>query len=325
MRYLITGGAGFIGSHLAEECLKNGDAVVAIDNMSTGRADNIRHLEAQYPEFKFIQDSVMNYSRMVELVGTCDAIFHMAAAVGVEYILENPLLSIQINFRGTDLLLELANKFQKRVVLASSSEVYGRNDKVPLREDDDRTYGSTAVVRWSYAAGKALDEFLGFAYFQTTRLPVVIIRFFNIIGPRQTGRYGMVVPRFVCQALRGDDLTVYGDGKQSRTFTCVFDAVSAVRKLINMKEAYGQVFNIGGAQEVTIYELAERVIQLTHSKSKIKIISYDEAYQNGFEDMERRVPDVSKVEKLLGCVNPTSLDDTIRSVIRYFQERPDVR
>ena len=267
----------------------------------------------------------MNYNRMMELVGSCDAVFHMAAAVGVEYILENPLLSIQINFRGTDLLLELANKFQKRVVLASSSEVYGRNNKVPLREDDDRTYGSTAVVRWSYAAGKALDEFLGFAYFQTTHLPVVIIRFFNIIGPRQTGRYGMVVPRLVGQALRAEDLTVYGTGEQSRTFTCVFDAVNAVRRLVNTPEAFGQVFNIGGAEEITILQLAERIIQLTHSRSRIKIIPYSEAYQSGFEDMERRVPDVSKVEKILGCVNPTSLDDTIRAVIEYFRGSPAVR
>jgi UDP-glucose 4-epimerase len=239
--------------------------------------------------------------------------------------LENPLLSIQINFRGTDLLLELANKFQKRVLIASSSEVYGRNNKVPLREDDDRIYGSTAVVRWSYAAGKALDEFLGLAYSQTTKLPVVIIRFFNIIGPRQTGRYGMVVPRFVCQALRGEDMTVYGTGEQSRTFTCVHDAVKAVRRLIGMREAYGQVFNIGGAQEITIFELAKRIGELTHSPSKIKVIPYEQAYQSGFEDMERRVPDVSKVERLIGCVNPTSLDDTLGSVIDYFRERPTGR
>jgi UDP-glucose 4-epimerase len=324
MKYLVTGGAGFIGSHLAEECLKLGDEVIAIDNLSTGRRENVAHLESR-PRFHLIEDTIMNYNRMLELVGSCDGIFHMAAAVGVEYILDNPLLSIQINFRGTDLLLELANKFQKRVVLASSSEVYGRNNKVPLREDDDRTYGSTAVVRWSYAAGKALDEFLGLAYSQTTHLPVVIIRFFNIIGPRQTGRYGMVVPRLVCQALRGDDLTVYGTGRQSRTFTCVFDAVNAVRRLINTPEAHGQVFNIGGSQEVTVYELAERIIKLTKSKSKIKIVPYDQAYQSGFEDMERRVPDVSKVEKVLGCVNPTSLDDTIRSVIDYFKDRPEVR
>ncbi|MDD5541633.1 MAG: GDP-mannose 4,6-dehydratase [Acidobacteriia bacterium] len=324
MKYLVTGGAGFIGSHLAEECLQNGNEVVVLDNFATGRRDNLKHLE-KYPHLKLVQDSIMNYSRMVELVGSCDAVFHMAAAVGVEYILENPLLSIQINFRGTDLLLELANKFQKCVLIASSSEVYGRNNKVPLREDDNRTYGSTAVVRWSYAAGKALDEFLGLAYWQTTHLPVVIIRFFNIIGPRQTGRYGMVVPRLVCQALRGEDLTVYGNGQQSRTFTCVYDAVKAVRRLIGMPEAYGQVFNIGGSKEITILDLAKRIIELTDSKSTIKIVPYEQAYQSGFEDMERRVPDVSKVEKLIGCVNPTSLDDTIRSVIEFFKDRPDIR
>lgn len=324
MRYLITGGAGFIGSHLAEECLKHGDEVVVVDNFSTGRRENIQHLE-KHPGFQLIQDTMMNYSRMLELVGSCDTLMHLAAAVGVEYILENPLLSIQINFRGTDLLLELANRFQKRVLIASSSEVYGRNNKVPLREDDDRIYGSTAIVRWGYAAGKALDEFLGLAYFQTTHLPVVIIRFFNIIGPRQTGRYGMVVPRLVSQALRGEDLTVYGSGQQSRTFTSVFDAVKAIRRLINTPEAYGQIFNIGGAKEITVLELAQRIIELTRSQSKIKMVPYNEAYKSGFEDMERRVPDLAKAEKILGCVNPTALDNTIRSVIDYFIYQPTTR
>jgi len=320
VKVLITGGAGFIGSHLAEAYLGRGEEVYVIDDLSTGSRDNIGHLLGN-PLFHFVNDTILNRETLLELTGICDVVVHLAAAVGVKLIIDEPLKSIHTNIAGTEIVLELANKFRKKVFLASTSEVYGRNPKVPLAEDDARIYGSTAVVRWSYAATKAMDEFLALAYFRNKQLPVVIGRFFNTIGPRQTGRYGMVVPRFVGQALRGQPLTIYGDGNQTRTFTYVEDLVRGIMALVDEPAAAGQIFNIGGDEEISINDLAARIKRLTGSSSPLVHIPVEEAYEEGFEDMERRVPDLTKVRKLVGYRNTWNLDAMLAGIIEYERTR----
>ena len=320
MRILITGGAGFIGSYLAEAYLARGEEVYVIDDLSTGSLENIRpHLKN--PRFHFVNDTILNRDRMLELTGICDVIAHLAAAVGVQLIIDEPLKSIHTNILGTEVVLELANKFRKMTFLASTSEVYGRNSKVPLKEDDMRIYGPTDVARWSYAASKAMDEFLALAYHRTKMLPVIVARFFNTVGPRQTGRYGMVIPRFVGQALRNEPITVYGDGKQTRNFTYVGDVVKGVLALIDSPKSVGEIFNMGGEGEISINDLAQKVKILTGSASPIEHIPYEKAYQEGFEDMERRVPDISKIQSFVGYENTHNLDAILEKVIEYERLR----
>ena len=294
MRAFITGGAGFIGSHLSEALLDRGDQVLVLDNLSTGSIDNIRHLKGR-AGFEYFIDSVENEPLLAELIDRSDVVFHFAAAVGVKLIVEQPVQTIETNVHGTEVVLKHANKKKKLVVLASTSEVYGKSNNVPFREDSDLVLGPTPKHRWAYACSKAIDEFLALAYWKERKLPVIIVRFFNTVGPRQTGRYGMVIPNFVRQALAGEPITVFGDGEQSRSFTHVSDVVGALIKLVQEPAAIGQVINIGNPEEVTIRQLAERVRQLSGSSSPIKVIPYEEAYESGFEDMPRRVPDLSKV------------------------------
>lgn len=324
MKILITGGAGFIGSHLAEACLGRGDEVYAIDDFSTGCRENIEHLSAD-TRFHFVEDTILDRDAMLELTGICDVVVHLAAAVGVRLIIEEPLKSIHTNIAGTELVLELANKFRKKTFIASTSEVYGRNSRVPLREDDERIYGSTAVARWSYAATKATDEFLALAYHRNTGLPVVVARFFNTVGPRQTGRYGMVIPRFIGQALRNEPLTIYGDGCQTRTFTYVGDLVAGVLALVDEPRAEGEIFNIGGEEEISINELARRIKALTGSTSPLIHIPYEEAYQEGFEDMERRLPDIGKIKNLMGYRNTVGLDEMLRRIIEHESNKDRIQ
>lgn len=322
MKILITGGAGFIGSHLAEKYLRLGDDVYIIDDLSTGTLENIKHLQEDksHKDKLFVTiDSILNHDVMLELVGTCDVVLHMAAAVGVQYILENPLSSIVTNIKGTEEVLELCNKFRKKVLIASTSEVYGKHTHAPLVETDNIIYGPSTKFRWSYAAAKLMDEFTALAYHRTKNLQVVITRLFNTVGPRQTGRYGMVMPRFVQQALRNEPITVYGDGTQTRTFTYVGDVVDAITMLIKCPDAIGDVINIGGAEEIAIKNLAERVKKLTCSTSEIKFIPYDEAYTKDFEDMQRRVPSVEKIKGLIGWKSKVSLNDILGKVIEYYR------
>ena len=322
MKVLITGGAGFVGSHLAEKYLKFGDDVYIIDDLSTGTLENIKHLqddESNKNRLFVTIDTILNRDIMLELIGTCDVVLHMAAAVGVQYILENPLSSIVTNIKGTEVVLELCNKFRKKVLIASTSEVYGKHTHAPLVETDNIIYGPSTKFRWSYAAAKLMDEFTALAYHRTKKLQVIIIRLFNTVGPRQTGRYGMVMPRFVQQALSNETITVYGDGTQTRVFTYVEDVVDAIAKLAKCSDAIGDVTNIGGAEEVAIGNLAEMVKKLTFSTSQIKFIPYDEAYTKDFEDMQRRVPSIEKVEKLINWKPTTSLDNIIESVIEFYR------
>lgn len=321
MRVLITGGAGFIGSHLADASLQRGDEVFVIDDLSTGTFENIQHLKGQ-PRFHYTIDSVHNVPVAAELVDQCDVIYHLAAAVGGKLIVESPVRTIETNVRGTEVILELANKKKKKVLIASTSEVYGLSSDVPFREDGNLVMGATTKGRWSYACSKAIDEFLALAYWREKKLPTIIVRLFNTVGPRQTGRYGMVIPTFVKQAVAGRPLTVYGDGKQSRCFGYVGDVVEALIKLMEHPEAVGQVFNIGSSEEVTILEVAQRVKELTHSSSEIVFVPYDEAYEEGFEDMPRRVPDISKVSRLVGFRPQMNLDGILETVVNYQNGRP---
>lgn len=320
MRALITGGCGFIGSHLAEALLERGDEVTVIDDLSTGQFENIAHLVGR-PGFRFAIETILNETVMDRLVSECDLIYHLAAAVGVELIVSDPVRVLETNIKGTDAVLRIGARYRKKVLLASSSEVYGKSEEVPFREDADRVLGPTTRSRWSYACSKAMDEFLALAYFKQHSLPVVIMRFFNTIGPRQTGRYGMVVPRFVRQALLNQPITVYGDGQQSRCFTSVKDVVRAVIGLAEAPQAVGQVFNIGSQEEVTIEELARRTIALTGSRSEIVFIPYDQAYEQGFEDMRRRVPDISRIKSVIGWEPQISLDGILREVIADMRQR----
>jgi UDP-glucose 4-epimerase len=318
VRALITGGAGFIGSHLAETLLTDGHDVDIIDNLSTGSIRNVGHLKAN-PRFKYVIDTLTNEPLLAELVDRNDVIFHFAAAVGVKLIVEEPVHTIETNVHGTEVVLKHANKKKKKVVIASTSEVYGKSTDVPFREDADLVMGATVKHRWAYACSKAIDEFLALAYFKERDLPVIIVRFFNTVGPRQTGQYGMVLPSFVRQALSGEPITVFGDGTQSRSFTYVADVVGCLVKLVNEPKAVGQVFNIGNSQEVTILKLAEIVKELTGSASPIEFVPYDKAYEAGFEDMPRRVPDLTKVRDLVGYQPNVQLHEIITRVIEYFR------
>ena len=320
MRSLITGGAGLVGSHLAEALLADGEKVIVIDNLSTGSMENIIHLKGR-PGFEYVIESVENEPLLAELIDRCDVVFHFAAAVGVKLIVEQPVYTIETNIHGTEVVLKHANKKKKLVVIASTSEVYGKSEDVPFREDSDLVMGPTPKHRWAYACSKAIDEFLALAYWKERKLPVIIVRFFNTVGPRQTGQYGMVIPNFVQQALAGKPITVFGDGTQSRSFTHVADVVGALLKLVNEPKAIGQVINLGNVEEVTIQKLAERVRELSGSKSTITLIPYDEAYESGFEDMPRRVPDLSKAEAMIGYKTRHSLDDILLQVIEYFRQR----
>jgi UDP-glucose 4-epimerase len=320
MKVLITGGAGFIGSHLAEEHLKRGDEVYIIDDLSTGSIENIELIK-DLPGFHYYLESVTNQHLIAELVDLCDAVYHLAAAVGVKLIVESPVKTIETNIRGTEVVLHHAAKKRKRVLLTSTSEVYGKRDRVPFHEDDDLVLGPTNKGRWSYACSKAIDEFLAVAYWKEKRVPTVIARLFNTVGPRQTGRYGMVIPSFVKQALGGEAITVYSDGSQSRCFTHVSDVVRALMKLIEHPKAVGEVYNLGSNQEVTILQLAERVKALTESDSEIVFLPYDQAYEEGFEDMLRRVPDISKLQELIDYQPTFSLDEILESVIDYHRSK----
>jgi UDP-glucose 4-epimerase len=320
MRALITGGAGFIGSHLSEALLNAGHHVIILDNLSTGSIDNITHLKGR-AGFSYHIESVNNEPLLAELIDQADVVFHFAAAVGVRLIVEQPVHTIETNVHGTEVVLKHANKKKKLVFLASTSEVYGKSDDVPFREDSDLVLGATAKHRWAYACSKAIDEFLALAYWKERKLPIVIVRFFNTVGPRQTGQYGMVIPNFVRQALAGEAITVFGDGTQSRSFTHVTDVVGALIALMNEPKAIGQVINIGHTEEITMRALAERVRSLTGSTSSIRLVPYDEAYESGFEDMPRRLPDLSKIQSMIGYRPRFSLDDILVHVIEYFRSQ----
>jgi UDP-glucose 4-epimerase len=318
-RSLITGGAGFVGSHLAEVLLSRGEEVFVIDDLSTGRIDNIELLKTN-PKFRYVIDSVHNEPLLAELIDRCDVIYHLAAAVGVKLIVESPVNTIETNVHGTEVVLKLANKKKKKVLITSTSEVYGKSTSVPFREDQDLVLGPPTKGRWSYACSKAIDEFLAIAYWHEKRLPVVIVRLFNTVGPRQTGRYGMVIPNFVQQALNGEPITVFGDGTQSRAFGYVGDVVRALADLGRQPQAVGEVFNIGNTNEITMNALAELIKQMTGSKSDIVHIPYDQAYEQGFEDMPRRVPDISKIQRLIGYQPTVDLEQILERVIAAFRD-----
>ncbi len=320
MSILITGGAGFIGSHLAEALVQSEQDVYVVDDLSTGSVLNIEHLQS-HPRFHYFFDTIMNRFLMAELIDRADVIFHLAAAVGVRLIVESPVKTIETNVRGTEIVLELAAKKKKRVIIASSSEVYGKADRVPFREDSDLVLGPTFKGRWSYACSKALDEFLGLAYWKEKQCPTVIVRLFNTVGPRQTGQYGMVLPRFVTQALTGQPITVFGSGEQSRCFTWVGDVVSALLQLGQHPKAVGEIYNIGGTEEITIKKLADLVIKVTKSSSGVTFVPYDQAYEEGFEDMERRVPSIERLQQLIGYKPTLSLEDIIGRVAADLKKR----
>lgn len=327
MKVLITGGAGFIGSHLAEACLKKGHDVYLIDDLSTGTLDNIKHLQedSRLNDRLFVNiDTILNHEIMLELTGICDLVFHLAAAVGVRYILENPLVSIKTNIQGTEKILELCTKFKKKVLIASTSEVYGKHLHAPLVETDNIIYGPSSKFRWSYAASKLMDEFSALAYYRTMGLKVVIARLFNTVGPRQTGAYGMVIPRFISQALKDKPLTVYSDGNQTRTFSYVKDVVEALMALVQTEAAVGEVFNIGGTEEISIRLLAEKIIKTSASKSTIQLIPYEEAFEKDFEDMQRRVPGIDKIREVVGFQPRTDLDTILTRVIEYMRRDQDL-
>jgi len=318
VRALITGGAGFIGSHLAERLLRDGHEVAVLDNLSTGSIDNISHLKTT-PGFSYAIDSVTNESLLAEMIDRSDVVFHLAAAVGVKLIVEQPVHTIETNVHGTEVVLKHANKKKKLVFIASTSEVYGKSTDVPFREGAELVLGATVKHRWAYACSKLIDEFLALAYWKERKLPVIIVRLFNTVGPRQTGQYGMVLPTFVRQALAGHPITIFGDGKQTRSFTFVGDVVDALIKLTNEPRAIGGVFNVGNTDEVSIRELAERVKTLSGSQSTIQYVPYDEAYEAGFEDMPRRVPDISKIRALVGYEPKLELNAIIRTVIEHIR------
>jgi UDP-glucose 4-epimerase len=319
-KFLVTGGAGFIGSHLCELLVHNGHSVVAIDNLSTGNLDNILHL-LPMTGFQFVRESITNSQVLDRLTSEAGIIIHLAAVVGVKLIVEDPVNTIATNIMGTEAVLTTANRYGCKVMLASTSEVYGKGSKVPFNEEDDCVMGPTSHSRWAYATSKAIDEFLGLAYHRQFSLPVVVMRFFNTVGPRQTGQYGMVIPRFVRQALANEPITIYGDGEQSRCFADVADIIGAVYKLSSHPSAVGQVFNVGSIEEVSIRELAERVIKATGSQSKVIYVPYEEAYAPGFEDMRRRVPDLTKVHQLIGYEPHFALEETLKRVVDFERQQ----
>lgn len=316
LNILITGGAGFIGSHLSELLLQRGHHVVVIDDLSTGKLENIQHLR-NHPHFQFVRETILNSQVLDRLASQAQLILHLAAVVGVKLIIEDPVRTIRTNVMGTEAVLATANRYGCTVLIASSSEVYGKGTQVPFREEDDCLIGPTSHSRWSYATSKAIDEFLGLAYGHQYGLPVIITRFFNTVGPRQTGQYGMVVPRFVRQALHNKPLEVYGDGQQTRCFADVADVTRAVADLIEHPEAANQVFNIGSTEEVTIEQLARMIIELTGSRSKIRFVPYDQAYAPGFEDLRRRVPSIEKLQRLTGFHPRYSLRETLERIIAH--------
>lgn len=320
MRYLITGGAGFIGSHLAEHLLEQGQQVVVVDDLSTGSIGNIRHLKA-HQRFQYVIDTCANTRLMAELVDECDQVVHLAAAVGVKLIVESPVRTIETNVRLTEIVLTLAAKKKRPVLVASTSEVYGKSEQVPFKEDGDLVMGATDKGRWSYACSKAIDEFLALAYWKEKRLPTTVVRLFNTVGPRQTGQYGMVIPNFVAQALAGTAITVFGDGKQSRCFTHVSDVVRGLAGLMRTPDAYGNVFNIGNNKEITILDLAKRVKEMTNSRSEIVFIPYEKAYEQGFEDMPRRVPDIAKINRVTAWQPTIELPQILDDVINHFRQQ----
>jgi UDP-glucose 4-epimerase len=318
MKALITGGAGFIGSHLAEHLLALGWEVTAVDNLSTGRLENIRPL-LSHPAFSFVREDICNEATMHVLIRDCDVIYHLAAAVGVQLIVERPVHTIETNIHGSEVVLSIANKFRKKVLLASTSEIYGKSDNVPFHEDDDTVLGSTRFSRWSYACSKAIEEFLGLAYYEQYGLPVIVARFFNTIGPRQTGRYGMVVPRFVQWALRDEPILIYGTGRQSRCFCHVRDVVTAAVKLMDCPRAPGRVYNIGSQEEITIETLADRIIALTGSRSRKEFIPYDQAFGKPFDDMQRRVPCLDRIKATIGYECTRTIDEILSDVIEEMR------
>lgn len=319
MKFLITGGAGFIGSHLSEDLLGSGHSVVAIDDLSTGRMQNV-HALSHNNKFQLVVESITNATVMDRLVSECDIIVHLAAAVGVELIVRSPVHTIETNVMGTENVLRTARRYRKKILIASTSEIYGKLGNVPFNEDDDSLIGATTHHRWAYATSKMLDEFLALAYHKEMGLPVVIFRLFNTIGPRQRGRYGMVVPRFVRQALSGSDITVYGDGNQSRCFCDVRDVIPAITALAESSKAEGRVFNIGAKDEITIIDLARKVKNMCDSQSSIILVPYEQATEQGFEDMRRRIPDTSRINELIGWNPSITLDDTIADIIQQFKE-----
>ena len=319
MKILITGGAGFVGSHLADKLFNEGHEITVIDDLSTGRYSNVEHLEGE-KNFRLIIDTVLNEKLMEELIRETDRVFHMASAVGVRLIMERPVKTIETIFRGTDVVLAFCSRYRKRVLIPSTSEVYGKGASVPFREEDDLLTGSTDKHRWAYACAKTLDEFLALAHWKETRLPVVVVRLFNTVGPRQTGQYGMVVPNFVKSALKNEPLIVHGDGTQSRCFGHVLDIVEGLTKAIETPECFGQVINFGNDEEVSIKGLAEKAIQMTESASEIRYIPYEEAYGEGFKDMQRRVPSLDKAKRLIGYQPTRTLEDIINDVANQFRE-----
>ncbi|MHC4241382.1 MAG: GDP-mannose 4,6-dehydratase [Planctomycetota bacterium] len=313
MRVLVTGGAGFIGSHLTERLLKDSHELAAIDNLSTGSLKNIENYR-EHSGFEFVKGDIRNAEIMEPLVEQCDMIFHLAAAVGVKLIAEDPVLTIETNISGTEIVLDMANKFSKKIFLASSSEVYGKSEAVPFSEEDDIVLGSTSVSRWAYACSKAIDEFLGLAFYQQYGLSVVIGRFFNTIGPRQTGQYGMVVPRFVQRALKDEPIQICGTGKQTRCFCYVADLVEAVIRLMNCEHAAGKVYNIGSNEEISIEELANKIIKMTGSKSQKRFVPHELVYGRPIDDMMRRVPDLERIKETIGWESKTSLDEILQVI-----------
>lgn len=317
MNILITGGAGFVGSHLADRLIADGHHITVIDNLSTGRYQNVAHLEGR-ERFRLLIDTVLNQTLMEELIRESDRVFHMASAVGVKLIMERPVRTIETIFRGTDVVLEFCSRYRKRVLIPSTSEVYGKGISVPFHENDDLLTGATNKHRWAYACAKTLDEFLALAHWKETRLPVVVVRLFNTVGPRQTGQYGMVVPRFVKAAMENEPITVHGDGSQSRCFGHVADVVDGLVKTLENPSCFGEVINLGNSEETTIKGLAEKAIEMTGSSSEIRYIPYEEAYGDGFEDMQRRVPSLEKAERLIGYKPTRTLEDIINDVSREF-------
>jgi UDP-glucose 4-epimerase len=318
MKILVTGGAGFIGSHLSEQLLSLGHHVTIIDNLSTGRFSNIAHLQSN-PDFQYVIGTILDHRLMETLISECDQVYHLAAAVGVKYIIDNPLQSLQTNIVGTEIILEYANKYKKKVLITSTSEIYGKSDIIPFKEEDDRLLGSTSISRWGYSCSKAIDEFFALAYYREKKLPTVIVRCFNTVGPRQTGQYGMVLPKFVKAALMNHPITIFGDGKQSRCFGDVADVVNGMIALTKEPKAEGEIFNIGNTEEITIQDLAIKIKQMTNSKSKIEYIPYDEAYEEGFEDMKRRVPDLTKIKNCINYEPKHNLESIIERVIEYYE------
>jgi UDP-glucose 4-epimerase len=318
MKILITGGAGFIGSHLCETLLSEGNTVTIIDNLSTGKFSNIAHLRSN-KNFHYVIGSVLDKNLLENLIADADEIYHLAAAVGVKFIIDNPLLSLQTNIIGTEYVLELSNKYKKKVLLASTSEIYGKSECIPFKEEADRVLGSTSISRWSYSCAKAVDEFLALAYFREKKLPVIIVRLFNTVGPRQTGQYGMVIPKFVKAALLSHPIVIYGTGKQSRCFADVADIIWGLKTLMNEPKAIGQVFNLGNTEEITIEDLAQKIKVLVGSESKIEYVPYENAFEEGFEDMQRRMPDISKITEYIGYKPKYNLDKILERVIKYYE------